>query len=198
MKTTTNVANNPIWQNLSLENLSNEIWKPVKDCDGLYEVSSMGNLKAISKPKWGGRSYYNTPTKIMKKSVGKNGYEVVRISQKTQYVHRIVAFSFLSNSEFFGLDVNHINGIKTDNRVENLEWCDRKFNINHSFKIGLSKKGEDRKSSTITEDVAMEIIKIHKQTGLGKSLLQRHHFPNVSLSCLQGITNNKTWKHLPR
>lgn len=173
-----------------------EQWRKLKGFEG-YEVSNEGRLKALSKPKWNGFVYYDTPEKIMKQSVTKNGYLVARISNKTRYVHRMVAKTFLENDEFQNLDVNHIDGDKTNNHISNLEWCTRDFNIKHAERIGLTKK-KNLKNSTITEEKAIEIIKIHKETGFGKVLLQRHYFPDISLSCLQGITNGKTWKHLPR
>ncbi|QDP86057.1 hypothetical protein FNJ88_11055 [Chryseobacterium sp. SNU WT5] len=192
MKTTANVANIPFWQNTNLKSLPNEIWKDINGFDG-YLASNLGRLKALSKPKWNGNVYYNTPEKIMKQSVAKTGYLVVSMKRKTQYVHRIIGIAFHSEENFKLLDINHINGIKTDNRGENLEWCTRSENILHAFSTGLNTS-----VCVVSEETAKNIIAKHHETGLGKVLLQRYFFPNVNKSTIQSITDGKNWKHLPR
>jgi hypothetical protein len=78
--------------------------------------------------------------KILKQSITKNGYNIVGISNgvrfKTVYIHRLIAEAFIPNTKN-KMDVNHINGIKTDNRIQNLEWATRSENLLHAFKTGL-------------------------------------------------------------
>ena len=82
----------------------------------------------------------NKTKRILKPSIIKCGYKVIRLCNKyhykTYYVHRLVAENYIFN-EHSKKDVNHKNGIKTDNRVENLEWCTRSENLIHAFKTGL-------------------------------------------------------------
>lgn len=80
--------------------------------------------------------------KLLTPCNGKDGYKILKLSKngniKTVYVHRIVAQTFLSKKEK-DMQVNHINGIKTDNRVSNLEYCTLHQNLLHSYKLGLKK-----------------------------------------------------------
>lgn len=185
------------YQNLNLESLPGELWKPLIGHEKDYQVSNLGRVKSLSKRRWNGVNFYYTKTKIMKQSTAKTGYLVVNIARKISYVHRIVLLSFVFDKDYKNKDVNHKDGNKTNNNLKNLEWNTRKQNINHAQKTGLNRLN-NLKKATISEETAKKIIKVHKKTGYKKTLLKRHYFPNVSLSCLQGITDNKTWKHLKR
>ena len=108
----------------------NEIWKDIKGYYGKYQISNYGNIKIVKN---------NT---IMKKQINEKGYEKIRLSdgykRKSYRVHRLVAETFIPNHEN-KYEINHINGIKTDNRVENLEYCTRIDNMHHAVDKGLYK-----------------------------------------------------------
>jgi len=130
MNTTANVANIPAWQNLSLENLEGEIWKPIEGYNGIYEISSVGRIKSS----WSGKD------RILIAGPNKSGsgYRIVRLFASTKKgkifaIHQLVAMAFLGHIPCgHKLVINHKNFITTDNRVENLEIVTNRENC--SFK----------------------------------------------------------------
>lgn len=104
-----------------------EVWKDIQGYEGKYQVSNLGNVKSLN---------YNRTKKERILTPGKktNGYLYVTLSKngitKNFYVHKLVAYTFIENPENLP-EVNHIDEDKTNNCVSNLEFCDRKYNINY-------------------------------------------------------------------
>ena len=124
-----------------------EQWKNVVGFEGLYEVSNLGRIKNVVRITNNRCGKYYMGGKILKQSVYGKGYLHISLwKNKCRYtipVHRIVAEAFIPNPNNFS-QVNHINGIKTDNAVENLEWCNNSLNQKHAYKLGLQPSRKKR------------------------------------------------------
>ena len=119
-----------------------EIWKDITGYEGLYQVSNLGNVKSLNYNKTG-------KEKILKGGKGKDGYLQVVLckedKRKTHTIHRLVATAFIDNPNNLP-QVNHIDENNTNNCVDNLEWCNCKYNINYGTRNKrVSKAQENRK-----------------------------------------------------
>lgn len=103
----------------------NEIWRPVAGHEDLYEVSNQGRVRSINYRRTG-------KIHLLKPRIANGGYLSIHRndSSKRLFIHRLVAEAFIENPDNLP-QVNHKNEDKTDNRVENLEWCTASYNINY-------------------------------------------------------------------
>ena len=120
--------------------LLGEEWLPVVGYEDLYEVSSYGRIKSCKKEVWNPRGWYNKyPERIIKTHIQKTGYVKAMICSDGHCVsigvHRLVAFAFLGEPPSEKHQINHKNGVKTDNRPDNLEWVTAKENVRHAHKV---------------------------------------------------------------
>lgn len=122
----------------------NEIWKDIPGFEGLYQVSDLGRVKSLPKSIWNGKGFFISKEKILKPNTLAKGYFQVELKKDFKrccfQVHRLVAMAFINNPDSNTYDqINHINGNKQDNRVENLEWCNNSLNQKHAWATGLQK-----------------------------------------------------------
>ena len=136
-----------------------EIWKDIKGYEGLYQVSNLGRIKSLANNK-------NKKEKIRKTRIDRNGYEVLCLCKdcktKTFLVHQLVGKAFVKNPHNYK-EINHKDENKLNNYVENLEWCDRKYNINfgeRNKKCSIKLKESDFKKKKVFQyDIFGNLLK---------------------------------------
>lgn len=120
-----------------------EVWIDISGYEGLYQVSNLGRVKSCEKIV----PHYKGGDRLLKELIrkpvtDKDGYMVIDLYKegkgKLYKVHRLVGIAFIPNEEGKKA-INHKNGIKNDNNVNNLEWCTDSENQRHAFRIGLKK-----------------------------------------------------------
>ena len=124
-----------------------EIWKDIAGLEGKYQVSSIGRVRRT--PKCEGDS-----GRLLKQWLTKNGYLQVFLNRKPQYVHRLVAEAFIPNPEHKET-VNHKNEVKTDNKVENLEWMTRRENSQYGTRAERVEKWKQEHADEMRESYAL-------------------------------------------
>lgn len=161
-----------------------EIWKDVVGYEGLYKISSIGNLKSSRRMSKIVGSYNLTPT------LTPDGYYRLSVRRegikKNRTIHQLVAIAFIPNPNNYN-QINHKNGIKTDNRVENLEWCSTQLNTLHAINNGLHPKGKI--TSTQATDIMYKIKK-----GISESSIATEY--GVRKYSITRIKKGARWKHL--
>lgn len=165
-----------------------EVWASVVGFENQYEVSSLGNIRSIDRYVKHHIEGVNRMYKGTNKKTRLNSKGYVRCNLKNDgkrydfTVHRLVAEAFIPNPENKP-QINHINGIKTDNRIENLEWCTQSENNIHATKNRLVK-------TKLTDKEAMDIYNSEL------SLRKLAKMYNVCSSIIWRIKNQKAYKHL--
>lgn len=177
-----------------------ETWKKIPNFSR-YEASNKGNLRSLNYKCTG-------KIKVLKPAVSTDGYLKTMIlddcgKYRSWTVHKFVCLAFLGQVPE-GKEVNHKNGIKTDNRIENLEYCTRSENIKHAYLMGLEKplRGSKNGNSKLTEKDVKEIrnfIKGQREKGVRyygrKELASKYGVSEGHIKALMN-DNNTLWYHV--
>jgi hypothetical protein len=172
-----------------------EIWKNVIGYESLYQISNLGNVKSLqkmkkTKNKFGNVHYYLTKEKILKNTIRKDGYKCLVLVKneikKTVNIHRIVLASFEPNDNLKNLQVNHKDGNKANNNINNLEWTTAKENTLHAHKNNLCQKGMSHHKSK--QIICTKTNIIYESITDAKNKLKIHNIGAM----LNGNRTNKT------
>lgn len=176
-----------------------EIWKPIEGYEGDYEISNLGRVKS-NRPQYViNKGYVNREGHIMKASNNGRGYLMIFLAGKgfrdRRYIHRLVATHFLWSKYFEGAEVNHKDGDKTNNCVENLEWLSSGENKKHAIETGLfDQRGAKGKLTHLNDLQAMAIKKLYNN-GLMTSGEIMQLF-DVSRHTVLDISSGKSFNYL--
>lgn len=124
--------------------------------------------------------------KEMKQQLSDKGYYRIKLCNKTYLIHKFIALAFIDNPNNYP-QINHINGIKTDNRIENLEWCTNKHNQLHAWKIGLQPI-RHASNCVVTQEQADE-IRLEYNKGFSQRVLAKKY--GVAKTTIADILNGK-------
>lgn len=183
----------------------NEIWKDIRGYEEIYQVSNLGRIRSkgfvYSQRSIKGKSFekYATP-KMLSQSYTVEGYLVVSLTKngktKQYKSHRIIAEAFIPNPGNKDT-VNHINGIKDDNRIENLEWCTPQENTIHAHKTGLC--GINGMSKQIARlDNSGNVVEVYESVRQAALSYGKTTDSNLSRVCKKGYGhwNGYHWKYI--
>lgn len=159
-------------------------WKDIDNYIGLYKISNHGDVLLLKREWVAGKNLKRLRTeRLANQTLKRNGYYAVTLTkngkQKQYEVHRLVAEHFLDN-QIKKRTVNHINGIKTDNRIENLEWATYSENAKHAYRIGLKNQNGSKNPSASKIKLFINskylgswgsIKEAHEHTGISKYIL---------------------------
>lgn len=175
--------------------MNTETWKDVKGYEGFYQVSSTGQVLSRSLGGWKVRQ----KPKLLKPNKNASGYFAYKLSKGSNskpwnvLAHRLVALNFLDNPNSLP-QVNHKNGNKTDNRVENLEWVTRLENMRHSWANGFhrSPRGAAAHHAKLTVEQVEQIKELLKQPHANMAAIGRQF--GVTCTHVSRIRSGTHWK----
>lgn len=178
-----------------------ETFVDIQGFEGLYQISNLGRVKSL-RTRFKGHT--NPCNMILVPNIQRSGYIDICLTNKDGKlkrlkIHRLIAIAFIPNINNKP-QINHINGIKTDNNINNLEWCTRNENIQHAWRMGLYKKktgSNHAQSKKVSQyDLKGNFIKIfnsmgeaHRETGVSQG--------SICLNCLDKIKHAKKfiWRY---
>lgn len=174
-----------------------EIWKDITGYEGYYQVSNLGRVKSLSRELNIKKGVRKTKERIIANSNNGNGYFVCSLSKgmkrKSILTHRLVAMAFIDNKENFN-EVNHKDGNKNNNSSYNLEWCNRQYNINHSWDNKLTNCiGEGHHNSILNNNIVTEMR--NKYSGGNYSYKKLSDEYGVNMFTIRNVIKRYTWNH---
>ncbi len=185
-----------------------EIWKDVVGYEGYYQISDLGRVKSVGR--WinvrGGGERFKKET-INKHFIDRYGYWRIELNKdnvaKKYFIHVLVGKAFILNPNNLP-EVNHEDGIKSNNFPTNLKWCDTTYNNRHARSTGLNDfHGEKHYDSRLTESQVLEIRRLANECAINNEF-RRKKYPikkwikdfGITQGAFYAIIKRKTWKHI--
>ena len=174
-----------------------EIWKDVVGYEGYYKVSNTGKIKSLRRVvEKSANIFVIKKEKELKLSIAR-GYFFTKlcIDRKNTNisVHRLVAIAFIPNPENKRC-VNHKDGNKGNNYLENLEWCTHSENIQHSLSMGLAVSGERSWNARLTKEDVLYIRKIYSRGVYGAQRIGKEL--NIPTTTIASVIKRQSWNHI--
>ena len=176
-----------------------ETWKDIPEFSGSYQVSNMGRVRSVDRVVIykDGREY-KYKGEVLNPYVDNLGYKQVKLynvnGNKAKRVHRLVLETFKPHVNMGNLEVNHIDGIKLNNHLTNLEWVTRLGNISHAYDMGLMiNKGERGHNAKLSNTDVLEIL---ERLDTGESQREIALDYGVSRTCISHINIGLTWREV--
>ncbi len=169
-----------------------EIWKDISGYEGIYKISNKGNIKSLSR-------FHVPKDRILTGFKSNNGYVCIELSKEgfssRFYVHRIMAIAFLPNP-YNKPNINHKDGVRNNNNLDNIEWCTQKENIQHAHRTGLARVGIGEKQAH-SKLKTNNINKIRSMYRTGAYTMKEiGDIYKVSYQSISDVVNFRTWKHI--
>lgn len=173
----------------------NEVWKEIPGYEGHYEASSCGRIRSLVMQSGPNLVLRKTP-RIKSVYASKGGYLKTDLSKgnkcRTEYIHRLVLMAFKgvpANSQ----EGAHLNGIRSDNRLENLEWTTRAVNHSHKNQHGTQLIGERNPQAKLTDALVREMRLKYCNGQSYRSLANEY---GLSKSYTHNVVSGKSWAHV--
>jgi len=175
--------------------MSKEIWKHVKGYKGYYEISNLGNIRSVTRTVPRGEQKVTFKGVNLKTAVQNKGYEYLTLYKhskgRRKYIHRLVAEAFIPNPKNKP-QVNHIDCIRLNNNVTNLEWVTPLENSIHATIEGSVKCGEDSPNARFSYKDIEDMRRMYEDGLTQKEIAIKY---NIKQNYVSKIVNYKIWKY---
>lgn len=182
-----------------MEQLEDEVWKPIQGFEEIYEISNHGRLKALPKSRKmpGNGAMKHTPEIIRKLELNQRYPRITLCKNGIEYketIHKLVAMHFVDNPEGY-THVRHLDDNPWNPHYKNLAWGTQKMNMEDKVRNGRQRKGETMPTALLTEKEVLEIReKYDKESGYTYKKLGEMY--NVNKGTVGDLINRRTWKHI--